>query len=556
MTRIIDFIRRKKYLTLFFLVLFQLLFLVRRIKSEFSETLYWDEWDARLSMNLPLKNLNWHLLWQQHNEHRIVLSKLLFFIDFMLFNGSNLPLLLANFIIATLTVLSVLKILQLSDQKNNSRVISQALYCLAIFSFSILQIENFSWGFQTQFFLSILLPVLSFLYFLRYILEKSRKAIYLSYLFSILAMGTTAGGTFTIIVILIMSIYLRRQLSEIVVNFCLAILVFSIYLYNYITAHSSVTETLLHHSSFVIKYINNYFTSPLNGLIGYKFQKLTTTLFVIMCFAVLKTSLQNYRIRKYSPNALAGLMFFLYSVLIAFASAAGRFQFGVDQANASRYTTISLFGWFGALLVILDSDEDKKVWQFSWATVAILVTSLFLPYQISNSEPNSDTKMQRNLAAVSLLEGVYDDSIYKVLYPDPKRLEILANPLIRDGKSIFDSEFKSRFQIGSYRKPTTTNLPKCIGSLELVRRTSDESGYVISGWIASGNMRADSFELLATDANYHLLGAGFSGYERIDMAIKMGSWARKAGFNLVSLKIPDHIYYFGNSEFKCELKTT
>ena len=371
------------------------------MKSDYSATLYWDEWDARLSMNLPFRELEWKMFWQPHNEHRLVISKFFYWLDFAVFNGSNLPLLILNLILGCLIIWVLYQILSLNHNGITKNSIFIVLFCFSIFTFSVLQIENYSWGFQIQFFLSVLFPLLTFYYYLVFVFHHTKSSIYWSYLFCVLSIGTMASGNFAIVVILVTSIYLKRKAYEIAFHTIAAISLLAAYTYNYNSLNASPLETLIKHPDFIIKYMIVYFTSPLNQLTNSQFPEFVIAFTFLIFFLVSKKMFHCYKRVDKDLFVIAGLMMLVYSLLVAFASAGGRYYFGVNQASASRYTTISLLGWFGAMLVILHNHEDGIASkEFTWTKLSVIVTIIFIPFQLANSDSNNDVRSDREMAAI------------------------------------------------------------------------------------------------------------------------------------------------------------
>ncbi len=533
----------------------QLSLLVFRMKSDYSEALYWDEWDSRLSMDIPVNDLNWENLWQQHNEHRLVISKLFFNLDFMYFNGSNLPLLILNLVLSIFIIMVMYKLLKLNSIIIPKKSVMAILYSFTIFSFSILQIENFSWGFQIQFFMSVLFPLLSFYFYLCYIFKNSKSYVGLSYLFCIISIGTMASGNFAIIAIILGSVYLRRGILEIVSHVSLATVLLLIFTHNYTNTHSSPLATMIQNPDFIFSYILVYFASPLNQLTYNKIPGIAGAFTLFVFFVTLRNVIKMYRYRKIDAHGLAGLFLLLYSLLVALASAGGRYDFGVGQAAASRYSTISLLGWFGAFLLILHRHgQGFMARNFTWTKMSLVVSIIFLPFQFINSNTNTDIKPARKLAAIALLQNIQDESISIALYPSGERLQNLSKSLILEEKSIFTVDFKQRFAPESLPVKEIISKPKCFGFVDTLRQNSDTGSFLITGWAAAKSGESYSLDLLATDTGGRVVGAGTSGFKRQDVADQLGSWSRKTGFQVVAKSSPRFLVASQNSNIECKFE--
>jgi hypothetical protein len=537
------------------LSILQLVLLLRRVLSDYSGVLYWDEWDARLTMDVPFGELNWNLLWQQHNEHRIVLSKILFFLDFRFFNGSNIPLIFLNFVFVAMTVLVMHKTVGLGADRapKNSRI--ALIYIFTLFSFSVLQIENYSWGFQTQFFLSVLIPLTSFLFYLKFTTKNQNRYLVLSYFCALASLGTMASGNFSIIVILLTSLYLRRQVREVATHALVAFFLLSLYTYEYESSNASPLATFIQHPEFVANYVLTYFTSPINQLTYFKIPTIISIFTLGVFLSSLRRVFLNMKYRDISILNSIGIMIFLYTFLIALVSAGGRYYFGVGQASASRYTTISLLGWFGAILVLANKNvKSKEVQKFTWVKLAIVLTFAFLPFQIINSNAMNDVKSHRNLASIALLHSIQDDSISIALYPSGQRVAELSNSLIENKKSIFTWGFQETHNPKGLSLSNSIDRPNCIGFVDSIRISSSGKGFIVVGWVAAEAGDDAHLNLLATNEMGNVVGAGISGFTRDDVAQQLGPWSGKAGFQLVSRIAPDRIFAVDNGEIRCQLK--
>ena len=57
---------------------------------------YWDMWGGYLDFFLRVNNGDYGVWWSQHNEHRIILSRLLFWLDLKWFGGVSIFLIVFN----------------------------------------------------------------------------------------------------------------------------------------------------------------------------------------------------------------------------------------------------------------------------------------------------------------------------------------------------------------------------------------------------------------------------------------------------------------------------
>ena len=151
-----------------------------------------------------------------------------------------------------------------------------------------------------------------------------------------------------------------------------------------------------------------------------------------------------------------------------------------------------------------------------------------------------------------LVQRIQDDSISISLYPSGQRLTDLSGPLISNEQSIFTSDFKKTFSEINQSFEEILTKPKCIGFIDNIKKSTDERGFLMNGWVALAG-DADSLNLLAIDASGKVVGAGISGFERRDVSDQLGLWARNTGFKVVSKSVPHLLVGVRNSKVKCRL---
>ena len=115
-----------------------------------------DMWGGQLIFLIRMdQGFDFLAFFDQHNEHRIALTRLLFLLDDRLFGGSNASLFAWNFLLAAgFWALFLAAIWR--ETAGQARIILAAF--AGVLAFSLAQAENFGWAFQSQFFLAYVLP--------------------------------------------------------------------------------------------------------------------------------------------------------------------------------------------------------------------------------------------------------------------------------------------------------------------------------------------------------------------------------------------------------------
>ena len=120
---------------------------LRMVVLSWSPVPFWDQWDNLVSG----RPLTWAWLVQQHNEHRLFVPRLIFWLDRWLAAETNVVDFAVNVLIQT--ALSVLLVWLALKSSASDRVTTLWAYGLSFaFLFWAIQYENFTGGFQVQFF--------------------------------------------------------------------------------------------------------------------------------------------------------------------------------------------------------------------------------------------------------------------------------------------------------------------------------------------------------------------------------------------------------------------
>jgi len=105
----------------------------------------WDEW----RLFLATKNYG-AFLFNQHNEHRIALARIFFYVDDVVFHARNTFLFFSMFLIQAITGVTLWRLTTFSGTFSRASKVVLGCFIIACL-FSAQQFSNFTWGFQVQF---------------------------------------------------------------------------------------------------------------------------------------------------------------------------------------------------------------------------------------------------------------------------------------------------------------------------------------------------------------------------------------------------------------------
>jgi len=454
----------------------------------YSPVPYWDMWDGYLAFYTRITHGDWTAWWAQHNEHRIVLSHILFWIDLAWLGGKGWFLIVVNYLLVAISVILFWTILKerIGRESRSALILFGAFFCIWLYSW--VQHENLTWGFQSQFFLACLLPLAAF-----YCLHKtlpnckipdasSVTWLILSCVLGIASLGTMANGVLVLPLLLIEAVILRSRGTHIVTLALLAVVGPTLYFHDYhaIAAHGSLVQAVSETPLKLLSYILLYLGGPFYYFLG----KGPIAQYIAQALGLFLIGSSVYFLYRslHSPRAnslcLALLVFLLYIGGTAVGTAGGRLIFGV--ATTSRYMTPALFAW--AALVALYAPQLSKTVRsgriLRMAIPCIILLVLMFARQLHALESHKSELFERKVAALALALQVKDQEQIETIYPDAEHVEQISREPIAKKISVFGEPIiENAIKLIGGAQPTMAS-EDCRGVLEKVRKIPSERKYV------------------------------------------------------------------------------
>jgi ABC-2 type transport system permease protein len=297
---------------------------------------FWDEWESfragALSWNL---NISW--LFAQHNEHRIIFTKLINWILYRLDGWNILTSIQLNMFLFGGLVFSLFIFTKKMD-------VRKKIIWFYPFLFSSLPIENFNWGFQSQFHLFLGFFILS-AYFL-FTKESSYKNLIIGAAFAAMSAFSFSAG-----VVAALSIFMVFGVREMFFRSPKLPLKKTLFVLFIIAAAIGFWFGLGYskpggHPALSPIFNKNFLEYFFNIIaLGFGITKIST-FFGILCFGwimipiavLIKNKKCTFSDTEWGIICLTiGLLACLGSISM------GRAGFGVEQAKSSRYSEIGIF---------------------------------------------------------------------------------------------------------------------------------------------------------------------------------------------------------------------
>lgn len=544
----------KNYL-LFFALIYIGFALVGIVKN-YSPVPYWDMWNGYLDFYSRIQEGQWYLWFAQHNEHRIVLSRILFWIDIDWFKGNMFFLFTVHVVLLGLLAYLFSKIVTAFFTDTNEKGIQNILFfSIIVLTFSWVQEENITWAFQSQFFLASLMPLASFYFLARHQQTKNIATFYLSLLFAVLSSVTMANGLLALPLLLILSLVYRLSYlkSTVILLTTATTLFFYFQDYHAPANHGSLGKTLLHHPVEFFQYIFTYLGGPYyHAFTDYGFFSdhttiaLTQFLGAVLVFATLFLTFKALTTQWKHPMIFALITFLAYIGGTAFGTASGRAIFGIHQALASRYSTPALMAWIALSLLVAYYIISAKRPFYSIRISLVLIPLALLPYQLKTLDNNPQKIFERNIAALAIEMDVRDEEYLTKIFPSadwllnntksPKaqNLSIFGNVKIKDVEK----------QLGA--AIDASQAGELLGHLDEITPISDAT-YRIRGWAYDTAHSTIPETLLILNEKKNMIGYALTGMPRPDVKKAIDPHAKNSGFIgyiKKHIKYSDTLYLF------------
>lgn len=541
---------------LLFALVFVSLAVVGAVRA-YSPVPFWDMWDGYVDFYVKASSGDWSAWWSQHNEHRIVLARILFWIDLTVFRGTGWFLILVNYFLLAL-VCSVFLLAWREQSKGKLRVVG---FFLVAWLFSWSQEENLAWAFQSEFILAQLLPLAAF-----YLLHKSvsverHSLAYFSAatLSGFLAIGSLANGVLALPMMLLFCILVRCGWRRCSLLGLLSIFSLWLYFNGYIAPgqHGHLDQALRENPSGLIQYVLAYVGGPFYYLTG----KGVSGLFLAKMaggLLILTSAIFAWRLLKKTKQStlqLALLFFILYIGGTAFGTAGGRLIFGVEQALSSRYMTPALMAW--AALIVLSAPLILTWGRRTLGLTLFALLVVMLPQQLEALKSKQTELFERNVASLAIELGIRDQAQITNIYWSADRVLSISKIPVERSLSIFGLPPLQGLREHLGQKSDLKDYPvrECQGHLDEFQVVPEDPRFIrLRGWIFDPSTWPQSELLNIVDEAGKTIGFVLNGQPRPDVGLAVGKKANNSGIKGYLLSEKDGMPFFVSGvNMKCRL---
>ena len=493
---------------------------LRLTVTYFQPLFFWDQW-ATVDNYRSIVSNTYRIsdLFSQHNEHRIVLPRLIFLTDFVFGRGLNIINICTVFIIQLLHATLIARIARRLNTGFMS-IISIAIVFILLFSFG--QAENFLWGFQVQF-VGVYAAATAALWCYARAIEQQKNALpFLGFaigaaFMAIVATYTMSNGVICGVVMIFLGLSLRTRAATTAGTVLItAALLLSYFIHSHIVPYNSPPSVLIQHPLNFIAYFLVY----IGGLAG------SSGVTAAGVFGALGLSLTLFAatrmILRGEDNSaratLVGVMIFI--VLTAGVTAFGRVFFGLDQALSSRYFTPVAVFW-AAQVVYWSSfaPPTSRNWRASaiFVAVSLAVVTGAVRGQLALRSYASGHFRNLNLASDALLSRVDVNDAMRLVYPDPQVPKRLAPFLDDQHLSIFSWP---EARLGGMRLSAAFSKiddQACLGAFDSAELSPESDAVAAIGWAWDRVRRTSVKRVVLVDSHDMIVGFASGGWSRPDV---------------------------------------
>ena len=508
----------------------------------YSPVPYWDMWDGTVNFILRFDDAPLDRMFEQHNEHRLVLARGFFLIEYYVFDGSGIFLTVGNYLFVFVSWGIFARCLyQINAPDSPPRDTHLLVAILGAWLFLWAQKVNFLWAFQSQFFLAQLLPLIAFL-LLSKAAHQSRiwsLTFYAAILVGMASALSMANGVMALPLMAVWAIILRMTKIQIFVLALTAALTLWLYFMDYSqpSGHGALTETIMTDPVGILIYTFRYLGNPGVHLAGSSdfIKAISTFGGVGLAVFAAGAAFQAVQKRPTEPAQAGLLLFIIYVGASAFVTAGGRLLLGMDTAVSSRYTTPTLMAW--AAVFCIASPQILRIYRFSdraalsLVSGAVVALCLLMVSQVRALGSKHELNHDKALAVLALEMGIGDSKPISLIYPNiPHILDVARHASDADLGIFGRPRYRGvRESIGQPAETPTTKT--CSGRLERYEIIDNVADYVrIYGWQYDSTRKPNVARIQLVDKQGIIVGAALFGRDSPEIKNAYGPAAAQTGF--------------------------
>jgi len=502
------------------------------LARHFSPVPSWDMWDSGL--NFFMHSTDPRLWWALHNEHPIVLARVLYWVDYRLLGGTGAPLVALNYVMLAIFAVTWITLLRRAPGVTGEQRVAYAALLIA-WCFQWMQSGNMIWPFQVQFFLAYLIPLLSFLALGRSVAKVRTPLFHAAAAGGVLSCGTMANGLFVLPLLTTMAASLRLPRRRVIWLTILSCSAWGLYLVGRMAGggvqSASEGGPAWAFAGYALLFLGSPFYHWAGG--GTPGVIIGIGAGLVACAAMVWLTRRVFATAGGPRGVDVALVFFMvYVAASALATAWGRFDaHNLEEAATFRYTTPGIMLWAALFCGLVRSGAGAGLRHGGVTAVLVILAMLaLLNRQLDALRWPNGHVHDRAVAGIALSLGVRDDATISVVHPDPEAVGRVAAAARTAGLSIFrHPPFNVAAEIADGRT-IEISLPACDGNLDRRTAVGDERFVRLDGWAMTPRGGQATWGRVV-DREGRVVGAVIFGGRRSDVEAAHGRAGRLSGFS-------------------------
>ncbi|MFG1421645.1 hypothetical protein [Roseixanthobacter liquoris] len=462
-------------------------------------------------------------LFSQHNEHRIVVFRLISILDHMLSHGTYLVNFYVSIAMQLVHAVAFTVLVYWAGVRGTLNVVLAGAIALG-YMFWGGQWENFLYSFQTQFFAVFFAGTLAFAAIAAL---PGWAGVGAASLCAALAVGSMSNGVLVCLLLPPLALWLRRPWRETAVLAGVAAGLIGLYLLGYQSPDPDLTPfAALLKPLTSLRYTLAYLGQPLEELLRVQMaavQGHRHLVAIVMGGIGVGLGVGAGAVLLARPSVATPARLVLLHVIVFIAASAaltslGRLTFGVGQALASRYLTPSLVFWL-ALTFLWWSLLPDRVRLVAPAS-AVFALVLMAGYARTVEDVVEAMRVTRNGAATALLSNVRDNAEFGRIFLDPQVVAERAVLLRRQRLTLFADPWAGWMGTPLAAHAAIAPATSCLGAFEGAQAVPDAapgSAFRVTGWAWDAARAGAPEKILMVDAAGTIVGYGLTDGRRPDV---------------------------------------
>lgn len=366
---------------------------------------YWDQWRLTpIFERVTEGNATFFDFFTVHGHHRILIPKLIITVLAFATKWNTQAEIICSVIFVIITFFAICKIAEIQFQNKNKNILHIANILVSLLLFSLVQHQNWLWGFTLFWFLTNLCLIIAIYFIYAFDNFPAKTKIFLAAICCFIGSFTLIQGLFSWFVLIPSIFWLEGKPKQKISRVTLWILLFILSVFIYSINYNPIREPKPFLFTEKPLLIINYFLAILGlPLVRISIPAILTGLillssFLFFIYYFLKKPWYKF---TFVPAAIPWLTIGTFSLISALSISVGRAEYGVENAMiSSRYTTtsilliISLIYLFG--LFLQQQQKYLSIYKIFAVvmTGTMMINSVYVVASVKSSFPYMESRKE------------------------------------------------------------------------------------------------------------------------------------------------------------------